>query len=78
VGDIARAYYRPKAEEEQWRAARDPIALQTQYLLTEGITDPAALEAVERELVAEMDAAVSFALEAPYPDPARVAEDIYA
>ena len=78
VGDIARAYYRPKAEEEQWRAERDPIALHTQYLLDEGITEPAALAAIEREIIAEMDAAVSFALEAPYPDPARVAEDIYA
>jgi TPP-dependent pyruvate/acetoin dehydrogenase alpha subunit len=78
VGDIARAYYRPKAEEEQWRAERDPIALHMEYLVAQDIADGAALHAIEQEMAEQMEAAVAFAIAAPYPDPARVAEDIYA
>ncbi len=78
VGDVARAYYRPKAEEERWRAERDPIALHTQHLLNDGIAEPAALQAIEQEVAAEMDAAVAFAIAAPYPDRSKVTEDIYA
>jgi pyruvate dehydrogenase E1 component alpha subunit len=78
VGDIARAYYRPKTEEEQWRGERDPIALLTRHLLDGKITDPDTLAQIEQELVAEMDKAVEFAINAPYPDPSRVAEDVYA
>jgi len=78
VGDIARAYYRPKTEEEQWRSERDPIARHTGWLLEQGIADRGALEAIEQQLAADMDKAVEFAINAPYPDPSRVTEDIYA
>jgi pyruvate dehydrogenase E1 component alpha subunit len=78
VGDIARSYYRPKAEEQEWVTTRDPIRLFGDSLLARGEADRAALEAVEREVAAQMDAAVEFAINAPYPDPARVDEDIYA
>jgi acetoin:2,6-dichlorophenolindophenol oxidoreductase subunit alpha len=78
VGDIARAYYRPKTEEEQWRSERDPIATLTRYLLERSVTDQEALAQIEQELAAEMDKAVEFAINAPYPDKSRVAEDVYA
>ena len=78
VGDIARAYYRPKTEEEQWRGERDPLKLFIDSVLGDGSLDKAALDAVEQELVAEMDAAVQFAVNAPYPDPSKVDEDVYA
>jgi TPP-dependent pyruvate/acetoin dehydrogenase alpha subunit len=78
VGDIAREYYRPKAEEQHWVGQRDPVALHAQWLVSEGVADKAALEAIEAELTAEMDAAVEFAVNAPYPDPSRVDEDVYA
>ena len=78
VGDVAREYYRPKSEEQQWRSHRDPVALFKAHLLGAPRVDPAALEAIDQQLTAEMDAAVAFAVHAPYPDPSRVHEDIYA
>ena len=78
VGDIAREYYRPKHEEQRWMAERDPVTLHAAWLVSEGLADQATLDRVEREVSAEMDAAVEFAQNAPYPDPARVDEDVYA
>jgi pyruvate dehydrogenase E1 component alpha subunit len=78
VGDIARSYYRPKAEEQEWVTQKDPIALHGEWLMANGIADRAALDAIQQELIAEMDAAVDFAVNAAYPDPSRVTEDIYA
>jgi pyruvate dehydrogenase E1 component alpha subunit len=78
VGDIARAYYRPKAEEEEWVTERDPVTLHGQWLMANGVADRAALDAIHDELVAEMDAAVEFAVGAAYPDPSKVDQDIYA
>ena len=54
------------------------IALHGQWLVAEGVTDEATLETIRQQLVAEMDAAVEFAMNAPYPDPAKVDEDVYA
>ena len=78
VGDVAREYYRPKQEEQLWVSERDPIALHAAWLLREGVADQAALDRMQSELTAEMDAAVEFAVNAPYPDPSRVDEDVYA
>ena len=78
VGDIARAYYRPKAEEQEWVTQRDPVALHGQWLMDNGVADRAALDAVQQVLIAEMDAAVEFAVNSPYPDPSKVDQDIYA
>jgi pyruvate dehydrogenase E1 component alpha subunit len=73
-----RAIYRPKAEEEEWMTTRDPIRRFADWLNAEGIADRAALERIEQELKAEMDAAVEFAIGAPFPSPDKVDQDIYA
>jgi pyruvate dehydrogenase E1 component alpha subunit len=78
VGDIAREYYRPKQEEQYWSSERDPIALHGTWLIAQGLIDQAELDAIHSEVAAEMDAAVEFGIKAPYPDPARVGEDVYA
>src|SRR5688572_25215904 len=78
VGDIARAYYRPKAEEQEWVTQKDPVALHGEWLMANGIADRAALDAVQAELIAEMDAAMEFGINASYPDPSKVDQDIYA
>jgi acetoin:2,6-dichlorophenolindophenol oxidoreductase subunit alpha len=78
VGDIAREYYRPKHEEQRWVTERDPIALQANWLVSEGVVDQAMLDGIQAELAAEMDSAVEFAINAPYPDPSKVDEDVYA
>jgi len=78
VGDIARAYYRPKTEEEEWVTTRDPITLHGEWLMANGAADRAALDAIQDALIREMDSAVEFALNAPYPDASKVSQDIYA
>jgi pyruvate dehydrogenase E1 component alpha subunit len=78
VGDIARTYYRPKAEEEEWVKERDPITLHGEWLMVNGVADRPALDAIQERLIKEMDAAVEFAIDAPYPDASQVTQDVYA
>jgi TPP-dependent pyruvate/acetoin dehydrogenase alpha subunit len=73
VGDIDRAYYRAKEEEELWRNERDPI-----LLLTARLDAGEELKRLEERIEAEIAAAVEHALEAPYPDPSEVTEDVFA
>jgi TPP-dependent pyruvate/acetoin dehydrogenase alpha subunit len=78
VGDIAREYYRSKQEEQRWVSERDPIAGHAAWLVAEGVADRAALDQIQSEVAVEMDAAVEFAIQAPYPDPGKVDQDVYA
>ena len=78
VGDIQRAYYRSKEEEEHWKTERDPITLLGQWLKERGIVDADALDRMTREARAEIEAAVDFALNAPFPDTSEVDQDVYA
>jgi pyruvate dehydrogenase E1 component alpha subunit len=78
VGDIQRAYYRSKEEEEHWKTERDPITLLGQWLTERGIVDADALDQMTREARAEIEAAVDFALNAPFPDTSEVDQDVYA
>jgi pyruvate dehydrogenase E1 component alpha subunit len=78
VGDIARAYYRPKAEEQEWVTERDPVTLHGEWLMANKVADRAQLDQVQADLITTMDAAVEWAIASPYPDPSRVTEDIYA
>jgi pyruvate dehydrogenase E1 component alpha subunit len=78
VGDINREYYRSKNEEQEWKTKRDPIKLFSDWLLAEKLTDAAALARIESEVRAEMQAAVDFAIAAPYPKPEEAEQDVYA
>ncbi|MFL5796584.1 MAG: thiamine pyrophosphate-dependent dehydrogenase E1 component subunit alpha [Actinomycetota bacterium] len=78
VGDVDRAYYRSKEEEEDWKSNRDPVRLLADWILGRGGTDRETLERLEREVDEEVSAGVEFALAAPYPDPEEVDEDVYA
>ena len=75
VGDSQR--YREAAELAEWQE-RDPIARFGRYLAAEGLdgaVDAAMLEHDARERV---EAAVRFALDSAWPDPAEVAMEVYA
>jgi pyruvate dehydrogenase E1 component alpha subunit len=78
VGDINREYYRSKQEEQEWKTKRDPIKLFSDWLLSEKLTDASTLGRIESEVRAEMQAAVDFAIAAPYPQPEEVEQDVYA
>jgi acetoin:2,6-dichlorophenolindophenol oxidoreductase subunit alpha len=78
VGDINREYYRSKQEEQHWKTERDPIELHRKWLITLGYSNAASLEQISNEARAEMQAAVKFAIDSPYPSADQVAEDVYA
>jgi pyruvate dehydrogenase E1 component alpha subunit len=78
VGDVNREYYRSKAEEQHWKADRDPIKLHSSWLTEQEYADSSALEKISAEARAEMEAAVKFAIETPYPSTDQVDEDVYA
>jgi pyruvate dehydrogenase E1 component alpha subunit len=78
VGDIDRAYYRPKKEEEEWKNKRDPVKLLAARLKERKVVDDKALAAIEKEIRLEIEAGVQFALDAPYPDPSEVDQHVYA
>ncbi len=78
VGDVDRSYYRSKDEEQQWRDQRDPLRIFTDWLLAQGMVKRGVLERMEREAGATVEAAVQFALNAPYPEAAEVDQHVYA
>jgi len=78
VGDINREYYRSKQEEQYWKGERDPIQIHGNWLMEQGIADPKSLEQIAAEARTEIEAAVKFAMAAPYPSPDQVDEDVYA
>jgi acetoin:2,6-dichlorophenolindophenol oxidoreductase subunit alpha len=78
VGDINREYYRSRQEEHFWKTDRDPIKMHAKWLAEQGYTTPAALDHITSEVRAEMEAAVKFAVAAPYPTADQVEQDVYA
>jgi pyruvate dehydrogenase E1 component alpha subunit len=78
VGDINRSYYRSKEEEEEWRTKRDPLKLLAERLKEKKIAGEKALAEIEKEIRREIETAVQFALEAPYPDLSEVDQHVYA
>lgn len=78
VGDVDRSYYRPKDEEERWKGARDPIALHAAWVTEQGIADAEELRRIDEAVAGEIAASVARALDAPFPSPSEVDEDVYA
>jgi pyruvate dehydrogenase E1 component alpha subunit len=78
VGDINREYYRSKQEEQDWKTGRDPILRMAKWMVEERVAEPAQLKRINEELSEQMEKAVAFAIQAPYPNPNEVTEDVYA
>lgn len=72
VGDINREYYRAKTEEEDWRENRDPIIRMRSWIVEQGHATEAELDAINEDVIKDAEAAVAYALEAPYPDISEV------
>jgi 2-oxoisovalerate dehydrogenase E1 component len=69
--------YRPDAERER-DAQRDPVTRTQMFLLREGILDDKGITQLEKEVDAELQAAVDKALEALPPAPESVMNFIYS
>jgi len=78
VGDINGEYYRSKQEEQTWRTEREHITVHGKWLVDKGHAGLAELEKIASEARAEMEAAVKFAIESPYPSVDEVDQDVYA
>jgi len=78
VGDINREYYRSKREEQLWKTERDPILVLAKWLIDNGYADAASLDAIKSEVRTIMEAAVKFAIAAPYPNVDEVEKHVYA
>lgn len=69
--------YRSKDEIEHWKTHRDPVKLTRQRALDAGAPE-ADLDRLDREIQAEMDGAMQFALAAPLPRPEQALEHLFA
>jgi TPP-dependent pyruvate/acetoin dehydrogenase alpha subunit len=77
VGDVDRAYYRSKEEEEEWRSQRDPIVVLAEWLREQGVAQE-QLDQIRQDAQREIEAAVEFALAAPFPEPTDVDRHVFA
>ena len=71
------AKYRPKEEVEEW-LAKDPIKRFKEKLLQTNNLTEAEIQQIEKEVSAEIEEAVKFAMGSPYPAPEEALEDVYA
>ncbi len=78
VGDVSRTYYRSREEEQEWRSKRDPLKMLAERLVSQELTDQNVIDRIYADVQAEVESGVQFALEAPYPQPDEVEQDIYA
>jgi pyruvate dehydrogenase E1 component alpha subunit len=77
VGDVAREYYRPKEEELKWKTDRDPLKLLSSWLVEQQMADAGIFEQIETTVTSEVEAAVTFALNTPFPAPEEVTKHVY-
>ncbi|MEA5473529.1 pyruvate dehydrogenase (acetyl-transferring) E1 component subunit alpha [Synechococcus sp. CCY9201] len=68
---------RAEAEKQFW-AQRDPIKQLAAHLTSQGLASGDDLKAIEKEIDAEVSDCVSFALDAPEPDPTELTRYIWA
>ena len=78
VGDVNRAFYRPPAEEKEWRTEHDPLTLLSDWLTQNQMADRGIFDAIERQVRDEVAAGAAYALAAAFPSPEEVRQDVYA
>jgi pyruvate dehydrogenase E1 component alpha subunit len=67
--------YRAEEEVEPW-LEKDPVARSRQKLLDSGMSEE-ELAGLETEVETELEAALNFGMEAPYPEPADLYTDVF-
>jgi len=68
---------RDSGEINAWQH-KDPIALLERQLRDQGDLDDAGMRAIEREVMAAIEAAVAFAEASPFPLPEQATDDVFA
>jgi pyruvate dehydrogenase E1 component alpha subunit len=77
MSDPIHGHYRTKEEVENQRK-RDPIAVWSQRLIEDGLMDEAAVRAMDKEVMEEVEDAYQFADQAPDPEPSELFTHVYA
>ncbi len=70
--------YRTDEELEYWKTNKDPLTLFIDKATERGLVRADALERIDAQVAAEIEAAVAAAEAAPFPDVADVLTDVYA
>jgi pyruvate dehydrogenase E1 component alpha subunit len=71
------AKYRAKEEVQEW-LGRDPVKLLRNALIQKHSVTETELQAIEKEVQNQIDEAVKYSLNSPYPAPQEALEDVYA
>ena len=74
---IVRDLYREDDEVEEWKK-RDPISIHKERLLDQGIATQEEIEQMENEIKEQIEDAITFARESPYPEPEALFEDMFS
>ena len=69
--------YKIAAENEKYQKERDPIKLFKDNVLSRHLVTAAELKAIDDRVAAQIDAAVKFAEESPFPDVKETFTDVY-
>jgi pyruvate dehydrogenase E1 component alpha subunit len=77
MSDPIHGHYRTREEVEDQRK-RDPIAVWSHRLIAEELMDEAAVRAMDKSVVEEVEDAYQFADQAPDPEPEALYRDVYA
>ncbi|MGE3594146.1 MAG: thiamine pyrophosphate-dependent dehydrogenase E1 component subunit alpha [Dehalococcoidia bacterium] len=75
--NMGRTFRQRSAEEIAYWNARDPIRLQRSMMLASSVEEQAIAE-VDSQVAAEINDAVNFARQSPYPEPDEAYTDVYA
>lgn len=70
--------YRTREEEQEWRTHRDPIKQCVERLIQEGVLDKSRADEIRVRAKKEIEDAVRFAEESPFPSLDALEEDVFA
>ena len=70
--------YRTREQIAEWSDSRDPLASFEKYLTKQGILTAQESETIQKEAAEEIQEAVTFADESPYPGPEELYRDVYS
>jgi acetoin:2,6-dichlorophenolindophenol oxidoreductase subunit alpha len=74
IGDLDE--YMDPGEKEAW-TRKDPVPIFRKWLVDQGHASEAQLTEIDSTISAEIDEALAFALESPFPDAAEIRRDVY-
>ena len=76
-GSRAVVQRRSPDEESDWKTNRDPLITLRDWLIGRQMADAGVFEGIEQSVQHEVETAVEYALNAPYPQPDEVGQDVY-